>query len=121
MSYELNKTLIIEVGKMARKRVLTQVGEMGTSLAVLNTHPHVDTGASVNAKQYTWTHPDKITPFKSLADVKSVRGTESPENESIYIIAPMEYDFRIERPFGIMARTKEQLEPFIKMLEGVNG
>jgi len=121
MSYKLNKSLIIEVGKNARKRVLTHVGEMGASLAALNTHPHVDTGASVNAKQYTWTHPDKIAPFKNLADVKSVRGTESPKNESVYIIAPMEYDFRIERPFGIMARTREQIKAFIKRLEGING
>ena len=121
MSYELNNPLIIKVGKMARKRVLTQVGEMGQSLAVLNTHPHIDTGASVNAKQYTWTHPDKITPFKNLEDVKRVTGTPDLENDTVYIIAPMEYDYRIERPFGIMARTREQLKPFIKRLEGING
>ena len=121
MSYELNNPLIIKVGKMARKRVLTQVGEMGQSLAVLNTHPHIDTGASVNAKQYTWTHPDKITPFKNFEDVKRVTGTPDLENDTVYIIAPMEYDFRIEKPYGIMARTREQLKPFIKRLEGING
>jgi hypothetical protein len=33
----------------------------------------------------------------------------------------MEYDFRIEKPYGIMARTREQLKPFIKRLEGING
>ena len=118
MSYELNNPLIIKVGKMARKRVLTQVGEMGQSLAAMNTHPHIDTGASVNAKQYTWTDPNKITPFKSLSDVKDVKGSAKLSNESVYIIAPMEYDIRLERRYGIMARTDHQLRPFIKRMEG---
>lgn len=116
MSYELNKELIKKLGENSRKKILTIIGETGASFAAMNTHPHIDTGASVNAKQYTWTHPEQITSFKSLSDVKKVTGSAKLSNDTVYIIAPMEYDVYLERPYGIMARTDHQLRSYIKGL-----
>jgi hypothetical protein len=113
MTVEFDRNKLLNMVEKSRKKLLTMVGEQGASLAAMNTHPHFDTGASTNAKQYTFTDPNQITPFKNKSDVKKVTGSADDKTDTVYIIAPMEYDVYLER-FGIMARTNHQLRPFIK-------
>ena len=92
MSYEFNHAKVMEMFEKKRKKLLTMTGQMGQSLAAINSR--VDTGASQNAKNYQ---------FKA--------------KDTIIIEAPMEYDVYLERRYGIMAKTEHQLIPFMARFE----
>ena len=78
-----------------RKKFLKASGMAGEALAVMNQPPHIDTGASINAK----TH-------KMIGDDRAE------------VIAPLFYDVYLERRYGIMAKTLDELPEIMYQLEG---
>lgn len=95
MAVEFNHDTVMKMFEQKRKRFLTQTGIMGANLAAINSR--VDTGASQNAKQYRLVGVDKVN-----------------------IEAPMEYDLYLERRYGVLAKTQQQLNPFIRKFEEEN-
>jgi len=92
MSYEFDHSKVMAMFELKRKKLLTMTGQMGQSLAAINSR--VDTGASQNSKNFQFTAKD-----------------------TIIIEAPMEYDVYLERRYGIMAKTEHQLIPFMARFE----
>ena len=80
--------------KNRRKKFLKACGMAGEALAVMNQPPHIDTGASINAK----TH-------KMIGDDRAE------------VIAPLFYDVYLERRYGIMAKTLDELPEVMYKLE----
>ena len=89
--------------------------EKGVAIASINMGDdytkHVDTGTSSNAKSYVFNDPS--TGF--LGKLKNT--LIPPEKDKVFIIAPMEYDIYLERRFGIMARVKDMIKPYMKEYE----
>lgn len=81
--------------KNRRKKFLKASGMAGEALAVMNQPPHIDTGASINAK----TH-------KTIGDDRAE------------VIAPLFYDVYLEQRYGIMAKTLDELPEIMYQLEG---
>lgn len=90
IDFNLNK--VTEMFDKKRRKLLVMTGEQGANLAAINSR--VDTGASQSAKQYS---------FKN--------------KETVIIEAPLLYDIYLERRYGIMATTQDQLMPFISRYE----
>ena len=86
---------VIAEYKNRRKKFLKASGMAGEALAVMNQPPHIDTGASINAK----TH-------KLIGDDRAE------------VIAPLFYDVYLERRYGIMAKTLDELPEIMYQLEG---
>ena len=94
MTVEWYEEKVIEEYKNRRKKFLKACGMAGEALAVSNQPPHIDTGASINAK----TH-------KLIGDDRAE------------IIAPLFYDVYLERRYGIMAKTLDELPEVMYKLE----
>ena len=92
MTVKFDHNEVIKMYEDKRKKFLTKTGFQGVVLAAINSK--VDTGASQNAKQFVFTSPDTIR-----------------------IEAPLEYDVYLERRYGIMAKTEDQLIPFMARFE----
>ena len=95
MTVEWYGEKVISEYKNRRKKFLKASGMAGEALAVMNQPPHIDTGASVNAK----TH-------KLIGDDRAE------------VIAPLFYDVYLERRYGIMAKTLDELPEIMYQLEG---
>ena len=80
--------------KNRRKKFLKASGMAGEALAVMNQPPHIDTSTSINAK----THDPK-------------------GDDTMHIIAPLFYDVYLERRYGIMAKTLDELPEVMYKLE----
>ena len=94
MTVELYEEKVIAEYKNRRKKFLKACGMAGEALAVMNQPPHIDTGASINAK----TH-------KLIGDDRAE------------VIAPLFYDVYLERRYGIMAKTLDELPEVMYKLE----
>lgn len=94
MTVEWYGEKVIEEYKNRRKKFLKASGMAGEALAVRNQPPHIDTGASINAK----TH-------KMIGDDRAE------------VIAPLFYDVYLERRYGIMAKTLDELPEVMYKLE----
>jgi hypothetical protein len=92
MTVEFNHTEVMQHFEKKRKKFLTMTGEMGASLAAINSR--VDTGASQSAKRYELTAKD-----------------------TVIIEAPLEYDVYLERKYGVLAKTEHQLIPYMAKFE----
>lgn len=95
MSVEFNRPEVMQMFESKRKRFLTKTGLMGANIAAVNSR--VDTGASQNAKQY------RLFPEGDMSKVR--------------IEAPLEYDIYLERRYGIMAKTTDELIPYMARFE----
>lgn len=95
MTIEWHGEMVIAEYKKRRKKFLKASGMAGEALAVMNQPPHIDTGASINAK----TH-------KLIGDDRAE------------VIAPLFYDVYLERRYGIMAKTLDELPEIMYQLEG---
>lgn len=85
--------LIREYGKK-RTKFLKASAMMGVALAKLNQPPHIDTGASINAK----THSPVV-------------------GDSVKVSAPLFYDVYLEGRYGIMAKTLDELPAYMEKIE----
>ena len=94
MTVEWYEEKVIAEYKNRRKKFLKACGMAGEALAVMNQPPHIDTGASVNAK----TH-------KLIGDDRAE------------VIAPLFYDVYLESRYGIMAKTLDELPEVMYKLE----
>ncbi len=94
MTVELYEEKVLAEYKNRRKKFLKACGMAGEALAVMNQPPHIDTGASINAK----TH-------KLIGDDRAE------------VIAPLFYDVYLERRYGIMAKTLDELPEVMYKLE----
>jgi len=92
MTVEFNHDAVMKLFRSKQKKFLTMTGHQGANLAAINSR--VDTGTSQLAKTFS---------FTGL--------------ETIIIEAPMEYDVYLERKYGIMAKTEDQLIPFMARYE----
>ena len=95
MTVEWYGEKVIEEYKNRRKKFLKASGMAGEALAVRNQPPHIDTGASVNAKTHKLIGDDRVE-----------------------IIAPLFYDVYLEQRYGIMAKTLDELPEIMYQLEG---
>jgi hypothetical protein len=116
MSYEFDHSKVMEMFEKKRKKFMVMTGEMGASLAATNSR--FDLGASHGSKQYTWADPDSVGPFHDLNDIKKIKGS-AKNSQRIYILAPMEYDVYLERRYGVMAKTEDQLIPWMEKFEEI--
>lgn len=82
-----------------RQKFLTRTGFQGVVLAAINSR--VDTGLSQSAKQFSFKEPGSVASFK----------------DRIFIEAPLSYDVYLERRFGIMAKTEDELIPYMERFE----
>ena len=94
MTVELYEEKVIAEYKNRRKKFLKACGMAGEALAVMNQPPHIDTSTSINAK----THDPK-------------------GDDTMHIIAPLFYDVYLERRYGIMAKTLDELPEVMYKLE----
>lgn len=94
MTVEWFEEKVIAEYKNRRKKFLKACGMAGEALAVMNQPPHIDTGASINAK----THEPK-------------------GDDTMHIIAPLFYDVYLEQRYGIMAKTLDELPEVMYKLE----
>ena len=92
MSVEFNHDAVMQIFDKKRQVFLTKTAHMGVSLAAVNSR--VRTGASQNAKQ-----------FKIIG------------NDTVRIEAPLSYDVYLERRFGIMKKTEDELIPYMAKFE----
>lgn len=95
MTVEWYGERVIAEYKNRRKKFLKASGMAGEALAVMNQPPHIDSGASINAK----TH-------KTIGDDRAE------------VIAPLFYDVCLEQRYGIMAKTLDELPEIMYQLEG---
>jgi len=99
MTVEWYGEKVIAEYKNRRKKFLKACGMAGEALAVMNQPPHIDTGASINAKTHKLIGDDRVE-----------------------IIAPLFYDVYLEqlsgeRRYGIMAKTLDELPEVMYKLE----
>jgi len=92
MTVEFNHDAVMKLFRSKQKKLLTMTGHQGANLAAINSR--VDTGASQSAKRF-----------------------EFKDQDTIIIEAPLEYDIYLERRYGIMAKTEDQLIPFMARYE----
>ena len=95
MTVEWYGEKVIAEYKNRRKKFLKACGMAGEALAVMNQPPHIDTGASVNAKTHKLIGDDRVE-----------------------VIAPLFYDVYLEQRYGIMAKTLDELPEIMYQLEG---
>ena len=98
MSVEFNHDAVMQMFEKKRLVFLTKTGHMGCSIAALNVgedgERHVDTGLSSVSKQFRIVSKDTIR-----------------------IEAPLSYDVYLERRFGIMKKTEDELIPYMEKFE----
>ena len=92
MTVEFNHEAVMKEFEIKQKKFLTKTGFMGVVLAATNSR--VDTGASQSGKQFKFTAKDKIE-----------------------IQAPLDYDPYLEKRYGILAKTQDQLIPYMARFE----
>jgi hypothetical protein len=92
MTVEFNQDAVMRMFEQKRQKFLTKTGLQGENLAVVNSR--VDTGASKNAKYFKLDGKDKVL-----------------------IYAPLSYDVYLERRYGIMAKTRDELIPYMAKFE----
>jgi hypothetical protein len=93
MSVDYNPDEVIQMFKKKQEKLLTKTGFQGVVLAAINSR--VDTGLSQNSKKFKFVAPDKI-----------------------WIEAPVFYDLYLERRYGIMAKTQDEIIPYMARFEG---
>jgi hypothetical protein len=95
---EFNHNAVMKMFEQKRQKFLTKTGLQGENIAALNIgrdgKAHVDTGASKNAKYFKLDGKDKVL-----------------------IYAPLTYDVYLERRYGIMAKTEDELIPYMAKFE----
>jgi len=101
MTVEFNHEAVMKMYEAKRKKFLTMTGHQGANLAAINSR--VDTGTSQSAKSFSFTEPGSKATFK----------------DRVYIIAPLEYDIYLERRYGIMVKTEDELIPHMEEYERV--
>jgi hypothetical protein len=98
MTVEFNHDAVMRMFEQKRKKFLTKTGLQGENIASLNIgqdgKAHIDTGASKNAKYFKLDGKDKVL-----------------------IYAPLSYDVYLERRYGIMAKTLDELIPYMAKFE----
>lgn len=98
MSVDFDRDLVKELIDKKRKVFLTKTGHMGEILAAMNIGEdgriHIDTKTSSNAKQFRFDGPGRVL-----------------------IEAPLFYDVYLERSYGIMARVRDELIPYMARFE----
>jgi hypothetical protein len=98
MTVEFNQSAVMQMFEQKRKKFLTKTGLMGENIASLNIgqdgKAHVDTSASKNAKYFKPDGKDKVL-----------------------IYAPLTYDVYLERRYGIMEKSKDELIPYMEKFE----
>jgi hypothetical protein len=99
MTVEFNHDAVMRMFEQKRKKFLTKTGLQGENLAVVNSR--VDTGASKNAKYFSLNDPTTVAKFK----------------DRVFILAPLTYDVYLERRYGIMAKTLDELIPYMAKFE----
>ena len=92
MAVEFNHSEVMKMFEKKRQKFLTRTGFQGVVLAAINSR--VDTGLSQSSKQFRIIKPDTIR-----------------------IEAPLSYDVYLERRFGIMAKTEDELIPYMERFE----
>lgn len=88
-------------------------GHMGVSLAAINSH--VDTGTSQNAKHFSFSEGGNLIEATPTSFKFSESGAKFTYR--IFIKAPLNYDLYLERRYGIMAKTQDQLIPYMEKFE----
>jgi hypothetical protein len=88
MTVEFNHETVMKMFEQKRQKFLTKTGLQGENLAAVNSR--VDIGNSKNAKYF---------------------GPEGDDKVLIY--APLTYDVYLERRYGIMSKTLDELKPYI--------
>lgn len=92
MTVEFNHDDVMRMFEQKRTKFLTKTGIMGENIAAINSR--VRTGASKNAKYFKLDGKDKVL-----------------------IYAPLTYDVYLERRYGIMAKTEDELIPYMAKFE----
>jgi hypothetical protein len=94
MTVEFNHESVMKMFEQKRQKFLTKTGLQGENIASLNVgrdgKAHIDIGTSKNAKYF---------------------GPEGDDKVLIY--APLTYDVYLERRYGIMSKTLDELKPYI--------
>jgi hypothetical protein len=93
MTVEFNYESVMKMFEQKRTKFLTKIGLQGENIASLNVgrdgKAHIDIGTSKNAKYFELDGKDKVL-----------------------IYAPLTYDVYLERRYGIMAKTRDELIPY---------
>lgn len=92
MTVEFNQDAVMRMFEQKRQKFLAKTGLQGENLAAVNSR--VDTGASKNAKYFKLDGKDKVL-----------------------IYAPLTYDVYLERRYGIMEKSKDELIPYMAKFE----
>ena len=92
MAVDFNHGEVMKMFEKKRQKLLTKTGFQGVVLAAVNSR--VDTGLSQSSKQFKFVKPD-----------------------TIHLEAPLSYDVYLERRYGIMAKTKDELIPYMEKFE----
>ena len=101
MTVEFNHEAVMKEFEKKQKKFLTKTGLMGVVLAATNSNPYVDTGTSQLAKTFSFKHPE----------------SKAKKTDTIYLEAPMDYDPYLENRYGILAKTQDQLIPYMARFE----
>lgn len=123
MSVEFDHDAIMRIYKNKRKKFLMKTGHMGVSLAASNSH--VDTGASQNAKHFSFregmprisTDEEGNPILNEFNSSELLEGSGAKFEDRIFIKAPLSYDVYLERRFGIMKKTEDELIPYMAKFE----
>ena len=99
MTVEFNHEAVMKEFKKKQKKFLTKTGFMGVVLAATNSRFAV--GTSQLAKTFSFKHPE----------------SKAEKTDTIYIEAPLNYDLYLEKRYGILAKTQDQLIPYMVKFE----
>jgi len=88
MTVDFNHDSVMKMYEAKRKKFLVMTGHQGQNLAALNSR--VDTGLSQSAKGFKLVDDDKV-----------------------WITTGTDYDIYLERRYGIMKKTEDELKPDI--------
>lgn len=130
MAVEFNHSEVMKMFEKKREKFLTKTGFQGVVLAAVNSK--VKTGLSQSAKQFSFTEPGTghyaTTKNKETGVIETVtnsftglgviaKGSGAVFKDRIFIEAPLSYDVYLERRYGIMAKTEDELIPYMEKFE----